>query len=142
MQLYEILDLVASCLDKADMLWNFFIWIHLAVIAGLMLLHRRLYFLERLFAVLAYLGFLFMNYSAMVDTYDYLDVLIAEASRFNIDPGTPGSLVANYWQTFDLPDHIGYLPLVYGAAAVAFSIGLLGANFFYILSLQHERTHR
>lgn len=131
MDLYEVLDLTASALDKADMLWNFFIWIHLAVIAGLMLLHRRLFLVERLVAAVAYLSFLYVNYSAMVDTYDYLDVLIAEAARFKVDPGAPGSLIAGYWQSFHLAEHISYLPLIYGSAAVAVTLGLLGANFFY-----------
>lgn len=129
MSLYELLNLIEGNSDKIDVLWNFFIWIHLAVLGGLVLSNRPLTFLERAISVLAYAAFNYVNYSALADTYAYHGVLLAEVASLRVDPGMPGAEAAAYMRSFDLSGRIDLL-MRYGhmAAGVLVTLALLFAN--------------
>ncbi len=131
MTLYEILDLAASNFEKVDGLWDFFIWIHLGIIGGLIVIQRRLFILERIVALAAYYIFMVMNYSALMDTYNYLQVLTLEAAAFPLQEGEHGAQVVEYFQRFDLDAVImGYLPYVHGAGIITVTVAVLIINLF------------
>ena len=131
MTLYEILDLAASNFDKVDGLWDFFIWIHLGIIGGLLIIQRRLFILERVVALGAYYIFMFMNYSAIMDTYLYLEVLTREAAAFPLEGAEHGAQVVEYFRRMDLDAMImGYLPYIHGAGLVTVTIAVLIINLF------------
>jgi hypothetical protein len=112
MSLYEILDLVASNYQKIDTLWNFFIWIHLAIIGGIVLLQHRIGLLERVIATGGYLAFAYLNFQAVQDAYAYQIVLLDQAEALG-----GASKITNYLRAFDLAERIKYIPYVHPTAA-------------------------
>ncbi len=132
MTLYETLDLVAENHARIDVLWNFFIWIHLAVIGGLMLLPRRVSLIERLIVIAAYAAFAYVNRGALLDAYAYQDVLLAEVTRLKLPPGDTGRLVIEHLAQFVLRQRIIWLPYAHPVAAAIVTIGILAANRFSV----------
>jgi hypothetical protein len=112
MTLYEILDLAASNYQKIDTLWNFFIWIHLAIIGGIVLLQHRIGVLERIIATGGYLAFAYLNFHAVQDAYAYQLVLLDQAEAIG---GT--AKITAYLRSFDLAERIKYIPYVHPTAA-------------------------
>lgn len=129
MTLYELLNLLANNSDKIDVLWNFFIWIHLAVLGGLVLSNRPLTLLERLIAIVAYAAFSFVNYHALQDTYDYHAVLLAEIAGLKVDAATLGAQTVAYLRDWNMAGRIALI-MQYGhlAAGAVVTIALLSAN--------------
>ncbi len=111
MSLYELLDLTASNSAKIDNLWNFFIWIHLAVLGALLLIPRRVTLVERFIVLLAYGAFAYVNRNALVDTYAYQDVLLAEVARFKLAADAAGSGILDYLGNFHLRERISVVRL-------------------------------
>jgi hypothetical protein len=130
MSLYELLDLTASNSAKIDVLWNFFIWIHLAVLGGLLLVPRRVSLVERLVVLLAYGAFAYVNRSALIDTYAYQDVLLGEITRFKVAADAVGSGVHDYLANFHLRERIIWLDYAHPIAAAIVAMAILSANRF------------
>jgi hypothetical protein len=130
MSLYELLDLMASNSAKIDVLWNFFIWIHLAVLGGLLLVPRRVTLVERLIVLLAYGAFAYVNRNALIDSYAYQDVLSSEISRISVAAGAAGAGIVDYLTRFNLRERISWLTYVHPAAAIIVALAILGANRF------------
>ena len=124
MSLYELLDLLASNYQKIDTLWQFFIWIHLALLGGLFVVPRRFSIPERIVGFLAYAAFLYVNRSAMLDSYTYHAVLLDEIARFKTAPDAAGSLLIRQVTDFQLQAKIWFLPWLH-----------LGAGAFILLTL-------
>jgi hypothetical protein len=130
MSLYELLDLMASNSAKIDVLWNFFIWIHLAVLGGLLLVPRRVTLIERIVVLLAYGAFAYVNRNALLDAYAYQHVLSSEISRITGAAGAAGSGIVDYLSRFNLRARIAWLDYAHPAAAVIVALAILGANRF------------
>lgn len=130
MSLYELLDLTATNYAKIDVLWNFFIWIHLAVLGGLLLIPRRVTLVERFVVLLAYGAFAYVNRSALVDSYAYQDVLLAEIGRFKIAADAAGVDLVNYLANFHLRERIIWFDYAHPAAAAIVAMAILSANRF------------
>jgi hypothetical protein len=130
MSLYELLDLMASNSAKVDNLWNFFIWIHLAVLGGLLLIPRRVTLVERLVVLLAYGAFAYVNRNALVDTYAYQEVLLAEVARLELATDAAGSGISDYLVNFRLRERIAWFDYAHPAAAVIVAMAILSANRF------------
>ncbi|MGF1456422.1 MAG: hypothetical protein ACFB6R_13735 [Alphaproteobacteria bacterium] len=94
MDLYELLDLVASQWNKIDSVWNFFLWIHLTILGALMIVDRHVSVVERTIAMLIYIGFLVINYQGMVAAYGYFEALILQVREY------PNPENADYVLTF------------------------------------------
>jgi hypothetical protein len=117
MSLYELLDLLASNYQKIDTLWQFFIWVHLALLGGVFVVPRRLSIPERAVGFLAYAGFLYVNRSAMIDSYDYHTVLMDEIAHFKLASDQAGGLLIHQVGDFQLRAKIWFLPWIHLAAA-------------------------
>lgn len=128
MSLYELLDLMASNYQKIDTLWQFFIWIHLAILGALFLMPRRVSMPERVVAFLAYAAFTFFNHSALVDTYDYHTVLLQEIARFKATPADTGGLLVHQVANFRLQDRIAFLGWSHYVAGGFVAFAMLFAN--------------
>jgi hypothetical protein len=125
---YELLDLLASNDEKINTLWQFFIWIHLAILGALFLMPRRVSMPERLIAFLAYAAFSYVNRSALVDTYDYHTVLLQEIARLKIAPAETGGLLVQQIAGFDLQTKIAFLAWSHYVAAGVVAFAMLFAN--------------
>jgi hypothetical protein len=123
MTLYEILDLAASNYQKIDTLWNFFIWIHLAIIGGIILLQHRIGVVERAIAIGGYLVFAYLNFQAIQDAYAYQLVLLDQADAMG-----GAAKVTAYLRGFDLAERIKYIPYVHPTAAVFTVLAILLIN--------------
>lgn len=69
---YELLDLIGDQLHLILDNWNFFVSAHIAVLGILFITHRSISPIERLLAIVAYSGFMAINYSAQSKNYAYL----------------------------------------------------------------------
>lgn len=129
MSLYEILDLAASNYQKIDTLWNFFIWIHLAIIGGIVLLPHRIGAVERIIAVAAYLAFAFLNWQAIQDAYSYQLTLFDQAATMS---GRGADEVLAYLKAFDLRERIKYIPYVHPVGAVLTTLAIIFINRYAV----------
>ena len=125
---YELLDLLASNYQKIDGLWNFFISIHLAILGALFLMPRRVSTPERLVAFGAYAAFMYVNRSAMLDSYDYHLALSKEAARLAVTPAQTGGLLVQQIAHFDLASKIAFVPYAHFAAGAVVAFAVLFAN--------------
>lgn len=130
MSLYELLDLTASNSAKIDNLWNFFIWIHLAVLGALLLIPRRVTLVERFVVLLAYGAFAYVNRNALVDTYAYQDALLAEVARVKLAADAAGSGILDYLGNFHLREQISWFDYAHPVAAAIVAMAILSANRF------------
>ncbi len=128
MTLYELLDIIESEHDRINMLWNFFIWIHLTIMGAMVLLPRRIGFIERLVVIFAYSGFMYMNRNAVIDAYDYLFILQEEVAAFAGHDGAGAGLV-EYWRAMDFDARLNFLPYLHQVAAGVTIFAILAMNF-------------
>lgn len=128
MSLYELLDLLASNYEKIDTLWQFFIWIHLAVLGALFLMPRRVSLPERIIAFLAYAAFNYVNRNALIDSYAYHEVLLEEIARFKAGTEETGGLIVQQLAGFPLTERIAFLEWSHYVAAGVVAFAMLLAN--------------
>ena len=128
MSLYELLDLLASNYQKIDGQWQFFIWIHLALLGGLFAAPRRFSIPERAVAFLVYAAFLYINRSALLDSYAYHAVLLDEVARFKTAPDAAGGLLIQQITGFQLQAKIWFLPWIHLAAGAFILLALFFAD--------------
>jgi hypothetical protein len=128
MSIYELLDLLASNYQKIDTLWQFFIWIHLAILGALFLMPRRVSMPERAVAFIAYGAFVYVNRSALVDTYEYHAVLLKEIARLKVTAQDTGGLLVQQIAGFDLQAKIAFLAWSHYVAAGFVAFSMLFAN--------------
>ncbi len=124
MQLYELLDLAASGYDRIDVLWNFFVWIHLAVIGAMIIVTRYVNLVERSIAITTYLVFLYMNYVGLADAYAYQTALLDEIATFKLEAGAAGGIVIDHMRQADLEGRLAYFDYIHLAAAVLVTLAL------------------
>lgn len=130
MSLYEMLDLLAQNSDKIDVLWNFFVGVHLAVLGGLIVMPTRVQLFEKLLAIVAYCAFNYVNYNALVDTYAYHLAILDEVGKVSLAKETLGQGVVNYLHQFDLRNRIGFLHYSHLAAGSVVVMAMAFANRF------------
>jgi len=128
MSTYELLDVLASNYQKIDGLWNFFITIHLALLGALFLMPRRISIPEKLVVLIAYGAFSYVNRGALVDTYDYHRVVLAEIARLKVLPAETGGLIIQHLDSFQLDQKIAFLAWSHYAAGAVVAIAVLFAN--------------
>lgn len=75
---YELHDLLANNRELISDTWNFFLSVHLAIFGIVYIASGRITRLERFSIVIAYIAFMYMNYSAQVDNYDVYDRIIEQ----------------------------------------------------------------
>ncbi len=129
MQLYELLDLAASGYDRIDVLWNFFVWIHMAVIGAMIIVTRYVNLVERAIAITTYLAFIYMNYMGLADAYAYQTALLKEIADFELANGGVGELVIDHVRQADLEGRLAYFDYIHLAAAVLVTLALSCINW-------------
>ena len=130
MSLYEVLDLLAQNSDKIDVLWNFFVGVHLAVLGGLIVMPTRVQWFEKLLAIVGYCAFNYLNHNALVDTYSYHLALLDEIRHMSVSASDVGHIVTNHLNQFDLRDRIVFLHYTHVAATAVVVGAITFANRF------------
>ncbi len=128
MELYELLDLASSGYDRIDVLWNFFIWIHMAVIGAMIIVTRYVNFVERAIAITTYLAFIYMNYVGLADAYAYQMSLLEEIANYELASG-PGELVIDHVRQSNLEGRLEYFDYIHMAAAILVTLALSCINW-------------
>jgi len=79
---------------KLDNLWSMYIVVHLGILWFLFLVHRPLLIVERLIALVAYAGFVYVNGSALIHSYALVEAIRTDlVTRFGRElAGTPETL--------------------------------------------------
>ncbi|MEL6360637.1 MAG: hypothetical protein AAFR21_06085 [Pseudomonadota bacterium] len=123
---YELHELLAANRELISDTWNFFLSVHLAVFGIVYIASGRIHRAERLVLIIAYLGFMFMNYMAQMDNYKAYSVLIEQIS---VLPDTmPDAAVAKALANSDPAWIVTYLMPVYAAASLASSLIIMLIN--------------
>lgn len=89
-----------------DSLWSMYIVVHLGLFWFFFLVHRPLMISERLLAVLAYLGFIFINGTALINAYVFYEAIRRDligrlAREFSSAPETLSVLNATSYAAHD-----------------------------------------
>ena len=129
MQLYELLDLAASGYDRIDVLWNFFVWIHMAVIGAMIIVTRYVNLVERTIAITTYLAFIYMNYMGLADAYAYQIALLKEITDFELASDGVGEFVIDHVRQANLEGRLEYFDYIHLAAAVLVTLALSSINW-------------
>lgn len=74
-----VLDALIQTKNQVDNQWSMYIVVHLGLFWFFFLVHRPLLFVERAIALCAYAGFAYINGSALIDSYTFL-----EATRLDL----------------------------------------------------------
>jgi len=106
--------------------WNFFVTVHMGVI-GLMFLARgnAVPFFARLLVLPGYAAFMYINYRAQIDNYDYTARILEALRMIDVEDGAGRGLTSMFqagWVT-------RYLPVIYGIAAL-FSLLVMFVSYF------------
>lgn len=133
MELYELLDLTASGYDRIDVLWNFFVWIHMAVIGAMIIVTRYVNLVERGIAISTYLVFMYMNYVGLADAYAYQMSLLQELSAYELSSGS-GEFVIDHMRQTNLEGRLAYFDYIHAAAALLVTLALSCINWVGDLS--------
>lgn len=129
MELYELLDIAASGYDRIDVLWNFFIWIHMAVIGAMIIVTRYVNLAERAIAISTYLAFIYMNYIGLADAYAYQVAVLQEIANYELASGGAGELVIDHMRQSDLEGRVAYFDYIHMAAAILVTLALSCINW-------------
>lgn len=122
MSLAEIHQLLATNRQLIADIWQFFISVHLALFALIFTINpKRVTIFARLALVIAYFGFMYLNYHAQLDNYTYARDLIAAGRRLESDQIIARSPL---FKAFQAGWIITYLPVIYGVSA-ALGTGLI-----------------
>ncbi|MCF6292609.1 MAG: hypothetical protein L3J04_04355 [Robiginitomaculum sp.] len=113
MDLYHILDLISSQRELTASAWNMFISVHIAILGGLFIIGRRISVPERIVAVIVYVGFLYVNFRAQIDNYEYSASLIKEAVKLEKQ-----DTIRLADKIYTMPEIVGALPLIYFFALI------------------------
>lgn len=70
-----VLDALIQTLNQVDNQWSMYIVVHLGLFWFFFLVHRPLLFIERAVALFAYGAFAYINGSALVDSYRFLEAM-------------------------------------------------------------------
>ena len=70
-----LLDAMVDTGNKIDNLWSMYIVVHLGLFWFFFLVHRPLLFIERVIALFAYGAFDYINGSALINTYTFLEAV-------------------------------------------------------------------
>jgi|GEM_PF-6626169 len=76
MTYYEILDISISVGNKIDQLWNFFLAVHIGIIAPIAFYKERIGGLIVFLILLGYVVFSALNISAFFSTYEYFNSIV------------------------------------------------------------------
>lgn len=136
MSAYEIMDLIASQLSIINEVWNFFLTIHMAIIGLLIIARQFVPGTMKVVIIIAYLGFLGVNYSAQADNYSQLEALYADAAMFaeREEMATGAQASGEVIRNYDLTEKARLLPLVY-----SFTATLTILCLFFINSIQGRK---
>ena len=86
MDIKEFLQLIISAGSTIDTLWNTFIGVHFALIAAIYFLNRDFTTMEKCLLIFAYCIFAWLNYGALVSSYQLYDTLVSDAKI--LDPSS------------------------------------------------------
>lgn len=123
---YELHDLLSSNRELISNTWQFFLSVHLALFGVIFIASSRILFRERVVLTGAYLGFMYMNFRAQIDNYAANDRLLKAIN--DMAPSAPGAATAKFLAVGDPYWIVSYLPMVFGAAALASSLIILFIN--------------
>jgi hypothetical protein len=70
-----LLEVYLSAGTKIDNLWSMYIVVHLGLFWFFFLVHRPLLVVERAIAILAYIGFVYINGNALINSYRFLEAV-------------------------------------------------------------------
>ncbi len=86
MGLYESLDIAQAVSGRLDVLWGFFVTVHLAILGGIIYVDRPLRSSEKLVAILLYAGFALMSFKGMMFQLQILSHLFRDIVSFKTLP--------------------------------------------------------
>lgn len=70
-----VLDALIQTKNQVDNQWSMYIVVHLGLFWFFFLVHRPLLLVERAIALFAYGAFIYINGSALIDTYTFLEAM-------------------------------------------------------------------
>ncbi len=118
MDIYALHELLALNRALVSDTWNFFLTVHLAIFGIIYISTGAIRLYERVALLLAYGGFLYINFRAQKDNYDEQGSLV---EAINAEGGSPIAMAGSDWI-------VAYLPQIYLCAAIVGAIIILSTN--------------
>ncbi len=132
MPLENLLDLIAHERAHANSVWNFLLVVHIAIFTGLILAKDQIGVIQRLLVLIGYLGFMYINRNAMLDTYEGMFALIEDVQAVELAPGEYGAATLAYWQKDTVRGNLQILSFIHPVAAVFGSLGIIFSNLITV----------
>ncbi len=85
MTAYELFDFMISTGNRIDVQWGLFITVHLAILGGVIYVDRPLRPLEKIGAMIVYVGFAVINFFVTKNQLDFYIAANEEISRLAVD---------------------------------------------------------
>lgn len=126
MSLAEIHTLLAMNRELIAQTWNFFVSVHLAI-TGIIFVSQgnRVPIVAKAALVPAYLGFMYINFRAQMDNYQYTRKILEYAQEIEATAAVERATLSVIFKTGWI---IEYLSFIYGGAAIfAIAIIFLGS---------------
>ncbi len=96
---YEIIDLFLNVSTKQDALWAIFFSVHMAIFGGIVYVDRPLRRTEKIFAIVAYVIFAFMNFVAVRGGQSLMATLRSDLADTNPSPETVSATASLFEST-------------------------------------------
>lgn len=113
--------------NKIDVLWNMFIAIHFAVFGFIFTIthNRSLRIHEKLVAMVAYSIFLYINFNALLSSYEFLQALTLQYQNSFLESTKLTPSLKAYIEGLDYSHKVGQLALThgFGLVIVFFTLG-------------------
>lgn len=116
---FHLHELLAHNRELISDTWYYFLTVHLAVFGIVHIANRRVSVFERFTLLLAYLGFLAVNYSAQADNYHEQRQLLEQIAAIDSVLTPPPEA----WNVID------NLPYIYGGVAVLAAVIILTTSW-------------
>ncbi|MEM9898406.1 MAG: hypothetical protein AAF742_03405 [Pseudomonadota bacterium] len=129
---YELHDLLSGNRELISDTWNYFLTVHLALLGVIFIASNGVNSVQRIVLFGAYIAFMYVNYMAQVDNYEFYTELIAVIQDLPND--AEGAATAKRLATMDPTWVVNYLSFVYLGAGAA--CGLI------IMLIRRERREK